>query len=520
MPDGPESRIPPALAASARRRARWSYIALAAITALLIGLTLLRESTETFVNPRFLRAADGLHLFVDEVLPDASADSTTTRHFRVADNGAMQEQATLVPAAHLPYGDAMIAFAGRAASVTRGGSTWSINLAVDWDVGEALLAGEDDVWLVGLKGETFMAARVRPSAVAAAAAGAKLAPEEAVEVGPLAANVSEYQALLVGGRPAVSYVIDPDVAAVLLTAGAPPARLEGPLNRAAVIVADGETLFLTHRWILERFGKLMLYAVGTERRAPIVLEDPRLMGRRVTGIAVAPVEGGWLVVLSRSTSIQCFSAKLEGGTLVATGGLTTIREIPPWKLVAGTVLPPILLVGAIAVITLGRALYRDRREILARVLQVKLPPQVYAGAVDRSFAYAIDILLLTPVITILLEYVGIAFSPRLGVDALIAVGGVAAVQFAYFFVMELAVGQSVGKRIIGIRVQREDGRRVGFVGALVRNLVRIVDATCPMAVIGFFMVAFSARRQRLGDLLGRTVVVPVPPPEERPQETP
>lgn len=523
----PPPKVPPALEASAKRRARLSYLALIGITVLLIALTYLRQNTETFVNPRFVAAEDGLHLFVDEILPGAGEDSVQTRHFLVDDRGNAAEQEALGPAAYIPHDGAWIAFADQGATFKKGGEARSVNLELGFNAREALPAGPGEAWLFGVRERTFTAARVSLAAVAAAEPNAKVPALEVVEIGELAGPTSEFQALVVDGRPAVTYVLEPDVAAVLHVAGERAVRLDGPLNRATAVYVEGEPIFVTHRWRIEHFGTLQLYAAGEEARRAITLEDARILGRRVTGIAIAKLADGYMVALSRTNSIQWFRARADGGVLAATGDLVSIRTVPTWKIVAGTLMPPIVLVGAIAVITLGRSLYRDRREILAHLLRVKLPPVVYAGAVDRSFAYAIDILLLMPLITILLEYVGIAISPHLGWDALIAVGAVAVIQFVYFFFLEWVIGQSIGKRIIGIRVQREDGGRVGFVGALLRNLVRIVDATCPMAIIGFMMVAFSERKQRLGDLLGRTVVVPVvrdderPPDEpEKPQETP
>lgn len=74
----------------------------------------------------------------------------------------------------------------------------------------------------------------------------------------------------------------------------------------------------------------------------------------------------------------------------------------------------------------------------------------------------------------------------------------------YFVVMEAAFGATLGKYLLGLRVQNADGNGVGIGAALVRNFVRIVDVCC---LVGAVFIWSSTRRQRLGDLLAGTVVV-------------
>ena len=51
-----------------------------------------------------------------------------------------------------------------------------------------------------------------------------------------------------------------------------------------------------------------------------------------------------------------------------------------------------------------------------------------------------------------------------------------AITLAYFVVLEGAFGATVGKVVLGIRVRRPDGSRIGFGPALGGNLARVVDA--------------------------------------------
>jgi uncharacterized RDD family membrane protein YckC len=79
-------------------------------------------------------------------------------------------------------------------------------------------------------------------------------------------------------------------------------------------------------------------------------------------------------------------------------------------------------------------------------------------------------------------------------------------SFGYFIVTEAAAGATLGKRMVGIRVVGEDGEHVTFGAAVVRNLVRVVDALF-FYFVGFIAAILSQRGQRLGDRAAHTIVV-------------
>jgi uncharacterized RDD family membrane protein YckC len=93
--------------------------------------------------------------------------------------------------------------------------------------------------------------------------------------------------------------------------------------------------------------------------------------------------------------------------------------------------------------------------------------------------------------------------------------------FGYFFGTETAWGQTLGKRVMKLRVVGADGARLGAAASAIRNLVRFVDALPVLYIVGAISVfATGPRRARLGDLAAKTKVVaddaPPPPPSERP----
>lgn len=87
-----------------------------------------------------------------------------------------------------------------------------------------------------------------------------------------------------------------------------------------------------------------------------------------------------------------------------------------------------------------------------------------------------------------------------------------AIFAGYFIVFEwLWNGQTPGKRLLKLRVIREDGRPLTLWEAIARNLLRIFDAVpgfvLPIYSVGLITIFLSNRDQRIGDLFAGTVVV-------------
>ena len=82
--------------------------------------------------------------------------------------------------------------------------------------------------------------------------------------------------------------------------------------------------------------------------------------------------------------------------------------------------------------------------------------------------------------------------------------------FLYFFLFEtLDGGRTPGKRLVGIRVVLDSGRRLTPAASAIRNLLRFVDEFFPFAptLPGILFVFFTKSGKRLGDLAAGTIVV-------------
>ena len=141
-----------------------------------------------------------------------------------------------------------------------------------------------------------------------------------------------------------------------------------------------------------------------------------------------------------------------------------------------------------------------------------------AGGGNRGFAATVDFIIATFV------WIGAFFlwnvvGDRIGFSQLNSYYGVAVlltfvVAWAYFVFFEwLGNGQTIGKRMFGLRVISEDGAPAGFTAVLVRNLVRVVDFLPSLYGIGLLSIVVTSKNQRLGDLAAGTFVVRAPRPQ-------
>ena len=79
-------------------------------------------------------------------------------------------------------------------------------------------------------------------------------------------------------------------------------------------------------------------------------------------------------------------------------------------------------------------------------------------------------------------------------------------SFAYYVGSEAAIGATIGKAAMGLKVVRADGQPYTFGSAFVRNILRIVDGLV-FYIVALICIASSQKRQRLGDMAAGTLVV-------------
>ncbi len=71
----------------------------------------------------------------------------------------------------------------------------------------------------------------------------------------------------------------------------------------------------------------------------------------------------------------------------------------------------------------------------------------------------------------------------------------------------LLEGQTIGKRIVKIKVVKIDGYQASFGDYLMRWLMRLIDIWTNLGVIGLIALVVSEKTQRLGDITAGTAVI-------------
>ncbi|MDR1180333.1 MAG: RDD family protein [Spirochaetales bacterium] len=128
-----------------------------------------------------------------------------------------------------------------------------------------------------------------------------------------------------------------------------------------------------------------------------------------------------------------------------------------------------------------------------------------AGFLIRGCAYSVDwFIQLMVVIAIKLWCVYGGFAGGYWFFLLL----VFAVDWFYHVFFELCFrGQSIGKRILGIRVVRRDGSPLTPGASFMRNLLRFADVFLFLNLVALLCISLSSGFRRIGDWAGDTLVV-------------
>jgi len=80
-------------------------------------------------------------------------------------------------------------------------------------------------------------------------------------------------------------------------------------------------------------------------------------------------------------------------------------------------------------------------------------------------------------------------------------------SFIYYVFFEGTFGATPGKMLLGLKVVRSDGERIGYKEALIRTVMRLIDLLPAFYIAGVISILLSSRNQRLGDRVAGTLVV-------------
>ena len=137
-----------------------------------------------------------------------------------------------------------------------------------------------------------------------------------------------------------------------------------------------------------------------------------------------------------------------------------------------------------------------------------------AGLGDRIVAFFIDGLIISVLLFLVVTVMGImsVFGGLSTSDTSFVVASYLVwflLYFGYFILLEgpLGGGQTIGKRILHIRVVREENLEVmDYTKSFVRNILRIIDGFL-CYLIAILLIHSSDKNQRLGDSAAHTLVI-------------
>jgi uncharacterized RDD family membrane protein YckC len=152
----------------------------------------------------------------------------------------------------------------------------------------------------------------------------------------------------------------------------------------------------------------------------------------------------------------------------------------------------------------------------AQALQIRTPEgivfsQSLAGPVSRFLSWLVDLLCIGAVVTTF----GFVLVPLRVVSPDLAAG----IGTLSYFVVSIGYGvvfewwwrgQTVGKKLLRLRVVDAEGLRLQFNQVALRNLLRFVDSLPIFYLVGGLVCWLNPKSQRLGDLAANTVVIRLP----------
>jgi uncharacterized RDD family membrane protein YckC len=236
-------------------------------------------------------------------------------------------------------------------------------------------------------------------------------------------------------------------------------------------------------------------------------------GLSVQDVAVGPSENAIVAVVNNhDTGLQTLVFDNRGGLLAKAASV--VPQSPRRDLQVGQNVALILLLLMMALM-----LWQWRQKPPALALPagaIIAPLHLRAGAfaIDAALPY-IAVLLWTGgwenggYVSTLISWFNLLSSPEdfvKAADLFLFLG----LYLAHVTLGELFFRRSLGKAAVGLQVLMLDGKAPTVGAVLVRNLIRIPECVVGVALLYLLM---TPQRQRLGDLLARTVVLAQHPPE-------
>ncbi len=284
----------------------------------------------------------------------------------------------------------------------------------------------------------------------------------------------------------------------------------------AAATCDGAPVLVVARDDGARAATLRLAEEGWIEGSVLTVDGAAIRepGRATFGVLGSEVVGAWV---SDDDTVRSARWPVQGGTSI--DGETTVRSLSPGPSARSSSGTRLFLAYVTLMLVLVAVFMRRRVSV---VDDVKLPPHVcLVSHGRRMLAFSIDALLFMPAAA----YVFVPLLRRFDFNeamlrqATMVDGAVmreftwrwvlvAAAFIVYATVFECWWRATPGKRLLRMCVLAESGGRCGFMRIVVRNVLRGVEFFPFLDLLPTLVLIFLTKNhQRLGDLMGRTVVV-------------
>jgi|GEM_PF-1612572 len=126
----------------------------------------------------------------------------------------------------------------------------------------------------------------------------------------------------------------------------------------------------------------------------------------------------------------------------------------------------------------------------------------------RFAAWILDSLIIFTIVTILMYFltpdIPTSIEATTQSDLNLITQSIVIANLIYYTTLEGSTGQTVGKKILSIKVHKENGEKIGFSYALLRRIGMIVPF---LNLIDGASILFTSQNQRIFDIIASTVVV-------------
>ena len=280
------------------------------------------------------------------------------------------------------------------------------------------------------------------------------------------------------------------------------------------------------------------YRLGLYSQQTWLLSEPleKAPGVALTGpiheLAFAPLDQNIAVFQQDEGDVIRFRAYSSQGALLANLAETiSLKDLPEESLFSRLLDPRIEMFVLMCVLML---LFWRREEAFSRIPaienEIQLAPLWRRGAAFLLDVFPAACLSLPIMVKLFPEMVSDPAFSQTVFQSLSSENGDPAIEpyiiasffclswtlVVYLTVCEVFFATTPGKRVLSIRVIDHQGRRPGVRQAVTRNVIRLLEWYGNLIFIVLVLLFFTNKRQRLGDLLARTLVVMKhrPPPKQ------